>query len=341
MLTRCAVVAICLAVGIFSNTAPRAGEVEAGTLLNAGNIDSLLEQTLDGHRIGDLLIESVEENIRKYGLEIPLANYQPLELPPKYLAATQQNSGSVKLDPTTKAISGYVAGVPFPEITEADPDAGIKLLWNFFHAPLPYADVFEIKAETLLIDVNKGFERSLEIEGTTLYTQGRTSLQPVTIEPNILKRQLVVFTKPYDVAGLGQFINRYSDGTLDDAWIYVKSVRRTRRVSGGTWMDPMPNLDQLYDDYFTMDAHPLWYPEIKLIGRRHILATAHGIDPNIAHDVKDRVVLDSAPYGAPKAQSWEPRDVWVVEIVLPKNHPYGRKLVYMDTEATLSYFADT
>ena len=54
-----------------SSSLLHAEEVAAGTVLNATTIDQLLDKTLDGHRIADLLPTSQERLIREFGFEMP------------------------------------------------------------------------------------------------------------------------------------------------------------------------------------------------------------------------------------------------------------------------------
>ena len=65
---------------------------------------------------------------------------------------------------------------------------------------------------------------------------------------SILSKTLFFVTAPYDMKGVGIFTVRYDLPKLEDTWVYVKSVRRTRRLSGGAWMDPVDGLDMLNDE---------------------------------------------------------------------------------------------
>jgi len=122
-------------------------------------------------------------------------------------------------------------------------------------------------------------------------------------------------------------------------------VRRTRRLSGGTWMDPIGGTDQLNDDIEIFNAHPSWYPEYKLLGKRKLLVVANSTktawDPKAKGNAEFPIVdLDNAPHWNPN-DGWEPRDVWVIEAVTPPEHPYGKKVMYMDTQFPRFYQAET
>ena len=199
---------------------------------------------------------------------------------------------------------------------------------------------------TLLIDAERGLERTQHWTLRRYYMRGRLGENDHTEgDGSILWKQLMYATYPTDIRGLGLFTIRYFGPKLDDSWAYIKSVRRTRRLSGGTWMDPIGGTDQLNDDLEILNAHPTWYPEYKLLGKRKVLVVAHSQSEAWIPDASSNaakfplVDLDNAPYWNPKDQ-WEPREVWVIEAITPSEHPYGKKVMYMDTQFPRFYMAD-
>lgn len=332
-----------LAVGALLSQAPAwAKELDEGTVINKDNVESLLNDTFEGHPISELVPDSMRLWMREAALEVRLAHSQPTPLPPKLAEATAQNRGKAQYHPDTKTVSDYVAGIPFPDVDVKDPHAGMKMLWNWELSGLVYQDIMEITAPTLVISMDKGLERSLYAEGITVKMQGRTSIPPVTVDPAVNKRQVLVFTKPYDIAGIGTMLVRYVDPNKpDDAWVYVKSVRRLRRLTGGSWMDPIANLDQLYDDYFALDSNPGWYRGAKVLGKQYLLGVAHGLKPETPHKSEERIhITGQPPFCSPLGQPWEPREVYKLEIELPDTHPYSRKVLYMDAQIPLFYLAE-
>jgi hypothetical protein len=60
----------------------------------------------------------------------------------------RENSRLVSLSPDKRAVYDYIAGLPFPRIDPADPDAAIKIMWN--HEYRPFAtDDFRARNVTL------------------------------------------------------------------------------------------------------------------------------------------------------------------------------------------------
>src|SRR2546427_5436623 len=101
-----------------------AAELQAGTVIEKSSLDQTKNDTFDGHTIASLLTEKVEWQIRNWNLKIPLGHAKPIQLDPRYTAATEKYSGQVKFDPQTREVSGWVAGIPFPKVSESDPNAG-------------------------------------------------------------------------------------------------------------------------------------------------------------------------------------------------------------------------
>ena len=112
-------------------------------------------------------------------------------------------------------------------------------------------------------------------------------------------------------------------------------------------MDPIGGTDQLYDDWDIWDAFPTKYKGNKLIAKRWVLAIAHS--PEISVDVSKKdtleefpsVGLKDAPYFFPaKHIVWEPREVYVVEGTPPPEHPYSKKIVYLEVDFPRPYLGE-
>jgi len=116
-LTGCGLVAV-------SGAAPSiASELEPGTVIEKANLDQVKSNTFEGHTIESLLTEKIEWQIRNWNLKIPLGHAKPSELDPRYIEATKKYASRVKFDPQTREVTGWVAGLPFPEVSESDPYA--------------------------------------------------------------------------------------------------------------------------------------------------------------------------------------------------------------------------
>jgi len=337
-LTGCGLVAV-------SGAAPSiASELEPGTVIEKANLDQVKSNTFEGHTIASLLTEKIEWQIRNWNLKIPLGHAKPSELDPRYIEATKKYASRVKFDPQTREVTGWVAGLPFPEVSESDPYAGDKLIWNFYYAS-PEGDTTENRNAFVQIKGDKGIESTQEWLFLRYYYKGRLGGdKPVVGDGSLLTKTLFVATAPQDVKGVGTFTVRYDEPRLEDSWAYIKSARRTRRLSGGAWMDPVGGLDLLNDDIYIWNARPSFYPKIRVIGKRWILAIT---DAKLNHNAAKAGTpeewpiadLKNPPYWNP-VQAWQPREVWVIEATPPAEHPYSKKIVYMDVNYPKMYLGE-
>ncbi|MCG2634849.1 MAG: DUF1329 domain-containing protein [Gammaproteobacteria bacterium] len=319
-----------------------AAEVPAGTILNAANLEELRNETLEGHKIGDMLTQATETMIRDLSLEMRLGPYVTVKKPQSMLDKTALYADDVTYDPSTRLISGYTSGIPFPELDEKDPDVAMKIIWNSFYSSILFVDSFQITAGTYVIDAEDGLERTNVIINNQLRMNHRTSLPPEVIGDGSIKNKIMLINiAPYDVAGTGALIQRYDDGRNDDSWAYIKSVRRIRRLSGNTWQDPIPTTDINNEDSGCLDIWPTWYPKYEFVEKRHVLLPTTNAAWTGQMPAEKLFKFDEYPHWNPDTHTdWQPREVWVINAVAPEGGTYGRKLLYYDPELVGSYFCE-
>lgn len=328
-----AVVALAMPLGL------RAADLPEGTEINAGNWEQMRSQTFEGKTIDSMVPEAIQKAVREYGLKITLSPSKTATLANHINDATAQYASQVKYDPATRKVTGWVAGIPFPDptvIESAPPEqGGDMVLYNVALAGVNVADNTNCYGPyaTLQIDPAKGIERVQGASASYFRVKGRTTGGPTFVgkKPNELKIQVIVFDSPYDIAGLGVYRMVHDDGQLDDIYAYVKSVRRIRRLSGGSWMDTLAGTDILNDDTYSLEAHPTWYPRNELKGKRWMLWPVNS-PPIEKHDLAEVLDYKNPPYWNPINKWWEPRQVYEVETTTPGGHPYGKKTVYVDAE---------
>ena len=117
-------------LSVLGHTAIANEELTEGTVISAANLNEVMDKTFEGHRIGDMLIERVVWQIREHGLSVRLAPSKAHVVDPQWRAATEKYSAEVKYDPATNTVSGWKAGLPFPELDESEPEFVKKLIWN-------------------------------------------------------------------------------------------------------------------------------------------------------------------------------------------------------------------
>ncbi|HJW56068.1 MAG TPA: DUF1329 domain-containing protein [Burkholderiaceae bacterium] len=341
---RCVLAPVAAAIMALGSSA-FAAELPEGTVISKDNIDKIKNDTFMGHKIGDLLTEKMEWFVRTYNKKYPLTKSREPVLDPKYTEATNKYSGQVKFDPQTREVTGYVAGQPFPNISASDPYAGDKVVWNFYLGAATGSDIYNNPVNFITSNKN-GFEASQKWTYQRIMAKGRLwGDAPFPNEGDVFNKTVLVGLYPQDVKGVGTFSVQYDKaGKLDDVWAYIKSARRVRRLSGNSWTDPVGGFDFINDDVGVWNSRPSRYKSIKLIGKRWILASTDFK----AVQVKGKegtgeewanLNFKDAPY-VMSEQKMTPREVWVVEGIPPDDHPYGKKVVYIDTKLPAIYHGE-
>lgn len=333
-----------LAALLFAGVA-LAAELPPGTVINAANLDQLKADTFEGKPISSLLTDKTELMIRNHGLTIKLRHSEPIAVDPRLEVATRKYAGEVSFDAATRTVKGWKAGLPFPTVREDDPHGGEKLIWNMRYSSMmgdqPVEDL-----HFLMMDFDKGLDRIQKWQIKRYMMVGRLTGDRTTEgDGSEYSRTLLYATYPHDIRGVGTFTIRYSDAAkVDDSWVYVKSVRRVRRLSGNAWMDPIGGTVSLNDDIDGWDSPPSWYRQVRLVGKRWILAVAHGKPALVPGKASNEETYPQVDFKTPpyinSHDEWEPREVWVIEGIPPDEHPYGRKVVYMDTAVPRIYQAE-
>ena len=323
-----------------------AAELAAGTVINKDNLDKVKNDTFEGKSIASMLPERLEWQMRNHNLQVKLRKSGSYALDPKMVDATRRYAADVKYDAAKNEVTGYKAGIPFPDVAPSDPGYAAKLIWNFYYAS-PVGQVMDFrKFAFLLIDQDKGLERQQNWFFLRYFMKNRVggANAPVDGDGSEFTRTLLFATYPHDIRGLGTYTIRYDGPQFEDQWVYIKNARRTRRLPGGAWMDPIGGTDQLNDDIEIWNARPSWYQSFKYVGKRYVLAVANGTpawdeSKKGTPDEFPTVDLKSPPHWNTKDE-WEPREVHVIEATPPGEHPYSRKVIYMDTQLYRIYFGE-
>jgi hypothetical protein len=338
---------VCLA----AVTIAQGKEVTPGTMLNKDSIDSLLNDTLDGHTIKSMMTEKMEWLVRNQGFAMKLAKGKPIQIDPIVEEAAKRNIGKVTFDEKTRSPVGWKGGAPFPNIDMKDPHAGDKIAWNARYGGFEGYASEEPYVWVYLIDLDKGVERIQNWTFKRTHMNGRLGPKAGSLstgDGTIFTKTLTYLTYPLDIAGIGVFNVRYMDpAKTDDKWVYINQFRRTKRVSGGGWMDPLGGgTDILVEDLNVWDGLPHWYPSVKLVQKRWMLAVANAANPTLDR-TKPARSPEEAPYQDVKnapyfntLNSWEPREVYEIEISPPVEHPYGKRVVYMDTQMYQAFYSE-
>ncbi len=261
-------VVACL-LGLVSLAVPVRATLEPGDVLGPDNWEEARE----------LLPEEFLAAYRRGDFRHPIADY-PLSRvgdDPVFRAALDANRGRHALtaagsiiDTRTDKPPEYVYGWPFPDIDAADPQAAMKIVWNYFYT-LYYGGNAHYRADLLWIS-RRGLDRAVEVDSWIKHYDGQ---HPRFREPNadreLLTQTLAEVRAPADVNGIVSLAWRYRGADRRDAlWTYVPALRRVRQVSPANRSDGFLGSDLTQDDgpYFDGKVEDFTW---KLVGEQDLL----------------------------------------------------------------------
>lgn len=274
--------------------------------------------------------------------------------PEDFLAATKENEGKYDIgdkgqivEKATGKQPQYVLGFPFPTIDESDPNAGLKVIWNFFYRTWYFGNS---KNESQVNWVNrKALERRTDVEASFRYFDGVPVDDREENPMNLLNQFLTVVKTPVDLNGTAALSWRYRDpAQRDSSWSFVPALRRVRAVSPANRSDGFLGSDMSQDDgpFFDGKAEDF---EWKLKGSKNMLRL---VDPLSLQGKSEQEWLPSGGWRAQwpdlafigyMDEKWQGvpwasatgalavRPHWIVEAV-PKDkyYLYGKMELYID-----------
>lgn len=196
---------------------------------------------------------------------------------PVFSAALEANEGRYALsndgaivDTQTGRQPDAIYGWPFPRIDPADPQAGTKIVWNYFYT-LYYGGNAHYRADLLWIS-RAGLDRAIEVDSYVKHYDGQHPQFRETDGPgDLLTQMLAEVRAPADVAGIVSLAWRYRDARRrDSVWTYLPALRRVRQVSPANRSDGFLGSDLSQDDgpYFDGKVEDFTW---KLIGEQDLL----------------------------------------------------------------------
>ncbi len=312
-------------------------EFEPGAVLKSNDIDKVRPYIHPGYM----------EEFEFPGAEFPITATGDYSAHQAYLDATERFATQTRLR-DDGSLQDYIAGQPFPnkQLTLDDPLTGLKIGWNFNFRWQHYG-IKVTNFPTVMIkpggtyDAPSGLPPGLiESQGTIervlhqryqrVYHSHLSMLAndnytlPLDGASEFEWKDINDFTDPYEMRGLRVLIQRSSDPHRpDQAWTYVPSLRKVRRVSAEEKADSFQGSDTTLDDFFGFSGRVLEY-DWTFHGRVNIL---HIMNSPHEH------ARFYGPAGRAPLGPWELRRALVV-VLQPKraNHPYSSKVLLMDTQ---------
>jgi hypothetical protein len=307
-----------------------AGGVEPGDVVTGSNVE----------KVEAMISPGVRWCVSR-GMQMNIVAPQRIELPRPYVEATERYAPQVQLAGDGLKLQNYVGGLPFPTIDPNDPQAAIKVMWNYEYKPFPTDDLdvrnFEADTGNINDDGSLTVERHYIVDHVrTLFYNGRLFEDPKPELPNPdglrYKGSLHPIIEPFDLKGVGSLSFRYIDpDKQDDTWLYLPQLRRVRRLNSAQRSDALFGQDTDADSYGGYAGHIAWM-EWKFLGERKILAPFHGAHYPVEWCSKANFAF---------CDNWEPRDAYVIEGTSKlTQYAYGKRLLFIDKETYLVAFSD-
>jgi Protein of unknown function (DUF1329) len=284
------------------------------------------------------------------GMTMKIVPTDRLDWPPPYKAATEKYSPQVQLAPDG-TLKNYQAGLPFPLVDANDPNAALKVMWNFSYRPLYTDDAVAKNVE--IASYRPGSTPSDPLAHFTIgnvgfyHNIGRTEVAPIPTDPDANRAGIryrfgaYPFLEPSELHGFGFIRYRSIDPKIDDnCWVYSLYTRRVDRASanelsdvfgaitGGGASTYASNLDPDSEFGFGAKIEDFNY---KLLGEKPMLAVV-----NAENSPAKACPSDGGRTICP--ENWEMRQLYVVEADAKQTSLIGstvsipKRIFYIDSE---------
>jgi hypothetical protein len=264
-------------------------------------------------------------------------------LPRKYREDTEKYHNQVKLVQAGEGytLSGYVAGLPFPDINPSDPQAGVKLIYDNYYNYIPYRVFSEAgpRNGNGWTSVDRYGNKTWSYVWEVYYKFKHVSDPDVGVnaaqqQGDIFLSQNNVVWQPEQSKYTNDLLIFYDDPARDpEVYVFVPSLRRSLRLSSAARCAPLLGGDYVADDSREgLNIQPPIF-QGKLLGEKRVLQIAHA-DPQGYQDYNQYF----SPSTFPKTGvgKWELRDAYIVDIQrvpsLQRGYCYSHRVVFLDKE---------
>jgi len=279
-----------------------------------------------------------------------------LEWPPPYKAATEKYSAQVQLG-ADGSLKNYSAGLPFPLVDANDPQAAMKVMWNFSYRPLYTDDAVSKNVEIASFKPGTSLGDPVEhftVGNVGFYNNtGRTEVDPIPTNPEATTAGIryrfgaYPFLEPSEIRGFGFIRYRNLDPKIEDnTWMYNPRSRHARRASATELSDVLgligeagasggfgassfaSNLDP--DSFFGFGAKIEDF-DYKFLGIKPMLAVVHAENSpaKLCPNDGGRTVCP---------ETWELRQLYVIQADAKQTSLLGsaatiaKRIFYIDSE---------
>ena len=316
--------------------------------------------TDNAYKVAELLSPGNYQLVRG-GMQLRIVPTDRLEWPPPFRSATEKYSSQVQLTPDG-ALTGYVAGQPFPLLDPNDPQMATKVMWNYSFRPL-YSDDIDMRYPEVATFARNSTGWPLSyytVAHFAFYNNiGRIEVPPIPTDPDAVSSGLryrfgfFPFLEPTSMRGYGMVRERYIDPKREDnVWVYSPGTRKLRRESAGLMADSTGALPGFGggggsgfgsgagggagaaayantidpDSYFGFSAKIEDF-NYRFLGERQMLASVHA-----EHSPAPQCPFDGGRTICP--ENWEMRNLYVIEATVKSGlgTTIPKRILYIDSE---------
>jgi hypothetical protein len=164
----------------------------------------------------------------EFALTVQATTDTPLR--PEYRAATLRHYSTATIG--EGELQHYVAGLPFPLLDPRDPQAGLKVAWNYRYRDrgdtVQYWPTNELRNSSGAVERAESFYIALMF-GVRRPDPVRNS--PAWERAGVFSKRYMRVLAPADAEGRQVISTTYENDTqLDDQWVYDPRTRRVRKV---------------------------------------------------------------------------------------------------------------
>jgi hypothetical protein len=290
---------------------------------------------------------------------------------PKYVEATARYACQASLDEHGQPVD-YTAGQPFPysrwaqeasqhacDLQPDDPQLALKLAWNAnyrwnaggINSP-HWAQSYWREGGDQTWKIARGEYRRTYFSHRADLLPDTTSLTPDT---DLEWAEYSETKHPFDMRGTSFLVYRYRNSyeKRDDAWTYVPTLRRVRRIPAEEKADSVQGSNFTLEDFFLFSGY-VWDHDWRFLGESTLLAAldtkrrCFPLLPDAAAGERPEPGSDAhffacrfGPYRALPLvdETWQKRTVVALEQTPRRaGHPYSRKILWYDKETFTPLF---
>jgi len=226
-------------------------------------------------------------------------------------------------------ITGFVAGVPFP-----DTDNALEMAHNF--RCRNYGDTLETLEEGYIVDGKLTYDMDVTIQNHYCFFSGRTDVPPVPELPDnhrgIWRAFHMLQTKPPEVRNM-RILELHYKNRLEayDSWVWLPTIRRMRRRSTSERQDAQGGADFCGSDNFGWDG-PVSLNTYRYLGTKELLLARHTDASKLRH-TKGECLWSGTQRERVRAHVIEATNQ-------DPNFLYSRMIWYLDPETWQMLYAD-